>query len=97
VRLPRLADLWTTGYGQVLLVKIGLVSLALAWGGIHKVVAVPRAARGSEGVLGRLQGSLIGESMVGMAVLLAAAVLVDAKPPPQPPSTPPAASSVPNH
>ena len=97
VRLPRLADLWTTGYGHVLLVKIGLVSLALAWGGIHKVVAVPRVASGSEGVLGRLQGSLIGESMVGMAVLLAAAVLVDAKPPPQAASTPPAASSVPNH
>jgi hypothetical protein len=33
--------------------------------------------------------------MVGMAVLLAAAVLVDAKPPAQPAPTPPAASSVP--
>jgi hypothetical protein len=30
-----------------------------------------------------------------MAVLLVAAVLVDAKPPPQPAPTPPAASSVP--
>jgi hypothetical protein len=33
--------------------------------------------------------------MVGMAVLLVAAVLVDAKPPAQPALTPPAASSVP--
>ena len=95
VRLPRLADLWTTGYGHVLLVKIGLVSLALAWGGIHKVVAVPRVASGSEVVLGRLRGSLVGESMVGMAVLLAAAVLVDARPPVAPAPSPPAASSVP--
>jgi hypothetical protein len=38
---------------------------------------------------------LLGESMVGMAVLLAAAVLVDAKPPVPPAPTPPAASSVP--
>src|SRR5439155_1741644 len=32
VRLPRLADLWSTGYGRVLLVKLGLVSVALLWG-----------------------------------------------------------------
>lgn len=95
LRLPELRDLWTTGYGQVLLVKIGLVSLAFAWGGLHKLVAVPAVARDSGGtVLGRLRGSLVGESMVGMAVLLAAAVLVNSKPPTQPAPTPPAASSV---
>jgi copper transport protein len=94
LRLPHLHDLWTTGYGQVLLVKIGLVSLAFAWGGLHKLVAVPAVARNSGGMMGRLRGSLIGEGMVGMAVLLAAAVLVDAKPPAQPGPTPPAASSV---
>jgi copper transport protein len=95
LRLPHLNDLWTTGYGQVLLVKIGLVSLAFAWGGLHKLVAVPAIARGGDNALPRLRGSLLGESMVGMAVLLVAAVLVDAKPPPQPAPTPPAASSVP--
>ncbi len=95
LRLPHLEDLWTTGYGQVLLVKIGLVSLAFGWGGLHKLVAVPAVAKGNEGVLARLRGSLVGESMVGMAVLLAAAVLVDAKPPARPAPTPPAASSVP--
>jgi copper transport protein len=94
LRLPQLHDLWTTGYGKVLLVKIGLVALALAWGGLHKVLAVPAVARGETGLLPRLRGSLLGESMVGMAVLLAAAVLVDAKPPAQPAPTPPAASSV---
>jgi copper transport protein len=94
LRLPRLHDLWTTGYGQVLLVKIGLVSLALAWGGLHRLVAVPAVTRGSGGILGHLRGSLLGESMVGMAVLLAAAVLVNSKPPTQPVPAPPAASSV---
>jgi copper transport protein len=95
LRLPQLSDLWTTGYGEILLVKIGLVSVAFAWGGLHKLVVVPAVARGSERALPRLRGSLVGESMVGMAVLLAAAVLVDAKPPVQPAPTPPAASSVP--
>jgi copper transport protein len=94
LRLTQLNDLWTTGYGQVLFVKIGLVSLAFAWGGLHKLIAVPAVARG-DGALPRLRRSLLGESLVGMAVLLVAAVLVDAKPPPQPAPTPPAASSVP--
>jgi copper transport protein len=94
LRLPELNDLWTTRYGEILLVKVGLVSLAFAWGGLHKLVAVPAVARGGERALARLRGSLLGESMVGVAVLLAAAVLVDAKPPVQPAPTPPAASSV---
>jgi copper transport protein len=94
LRLPQLNDLWTTGYGQVLLVKIALVALAFAWGGVHKLLVAPTLARGSAG--GRLQRSLIGESMVGMAVLLVAAVLVDTNPPAQPAPPPPAATSV-NH
>jgi copper transport protein len=79
LRLPRLSDLWTSGYGHVLLIKIGLVAVALAWGALHRVRAVPAAERG--GVVPRLRASLVGESMVGMAVLLAAAILVNAKPP----------------
>jgi copper transport protein len=96
LRLPQLSDLWSTHYGHVLLVKIGLVSLALAWGGLHKLIAVPAVARGNARLIGRLQRSLVGESMVGMAVLLAAAVLVDAEPPSRPAPPPPAASSLPH-
>ena len=95
LRLPALHDLWSTGYGRVLLVKIGLVLLALSWGGLHKFVAVPAVARGGTTVFGRLQRSLLGESMVGMAVLLAAAVLVDSSPPAPSAPSPPAATSVP--
>jgi copper transport protein len=79
LRLPQLSDLWTTGYGRVLLVKIGLVALALAWGGLHRLIAVPVVERG--GLLPRLRASLVGESMVAMTVLLVAAILVNAKPP----------------
>jgi copper transport protein len=93
VRLPQLSDLWTEGYGRVLLVKLGLVSLALAWGAVHHFVARPALERGTGGpILARLPRSLAGESAVGMAILLAAAVLVDSKPPPQPLKQPPVAA-----
>jgi copper transport protein len=88
VRLPHLHDLWTAGYGQVLLVKIGLVCLALAWGGFHHFVVRPSLDRGDAGFLTRIGRSLVGESLVGVAVLLVAAVLVDSKPPPQPVQAP---------
>lgn len=87
LRLPHLRDLWTQGYGRVLLVKLALVALALAWGGVHRQVVRPRLEQ--PGVLGRLPRSLAGESLVGVAILLAAAVLVDSKPPPRPASAPP--------
>jgi copper transport protein len=92
LRLPRLSDLWAEGYGQVLLVKLGLVSLALLWGAAHHFFVRPALERG-EPLFARLPRSLAGESAVGMAILLAAAVLVDSKPPPQPVQQPPVARS----
>ena len=93
VRLPQLSDLWTAGYGRVLLVKLGLVGLALTWGAVHHFVARSALERGSEGpILSRLPRSLAGESAVGMAILLAAAVLVDSKPPSRRPASPVASS-----
>jgi len=83
LRLPHLADLWNEGYGRVLLVKLGLVSLALAWGAAHHFLVRPRLERGAPVFAGRPR-SLAAESAVGIAILLAAAVLVDSKPPPQP-------------
>jgi copper transport protein len=90
LRLPQVRDLWATGYGHVLLVKLSLVALALAWGAVHHFVAVPRIER--DGVLGKLSRSMVGESAVAMAVLLVAAVLVDSKPPAQPVPNAPAAA-----
>jgi copper transport protein len=81
VRLPNVSDLWTTAYGRVLLVKIGLVSFALLWGAFHHFVVAPALERADAGFLGRIGRSLAGESMVGMAVLLLAAILVDSRPP----------------
>jgi putative copper export protein len=92
VRLPQLSDLWTAGYGRVLLVKLGLVALALSWGAFHHFVARPAVERG--GFLARLPRSLRGESAVAITILLAAAVLVDSKPPPRPAATSPQATTV---
>ena len=89
LRLPQLDDLWTTGYGHVLIVKLSLVALALAWGGFHHFVVEPRLGRPH--VAGRVRGSLAGETAVGLAVLLVAAFLVNSKPPAR--SSPPVLAS----
>jgi copper transport protein len=91
VRLPAVSDLWEEGYGRVLLIKLALVTLALAWGGTHHFFVRPLLERGRTPRL--LVRSLAGEGAVGMAILLAAAVLVDSKPPVPVPQ--PAQASVP--
>jgi putative copper export protein len=88
VRLPHLHDLWTESYGRVLLIKIGLVCFALLWGAFHHFVVAPALERADTGFLTRVGRSLAGESLVGVAVLLVAAVLVDSKPPPRPSNAP---------
>jgi copper transport protein len=80
VRLPAFSDLWSTGYGRLLLLKLALVVLALAWGAAHHLLVRPRLERGE--VPAGLRRSLLGESTVAVAVLLAAAVLVNSAPPP---------------
>lgn len=80
VRLPELSDLWTTDYGHVLLLKTGIVLVALAWGGFHHTFVRPRLIRG-ESPAG-VRRSLLAESSVAMAVLLVAAILVNGSPPP---------------
>jgi copper transport protein len=97
VRVPHLRDLWTQRYGVVLLVKIGLVATALAWGAAHRFIVRPRLATAGEGTLARIGRSMAGESLVGVAVLLAAAVLVDSKPPPRPVSPGPVTQAAARH
>jgi copper transport protein len=81
-RFPALGDFWSLHYGRLLLIKLGLVSLALAWGAFHHFVVRPRLDRPA--VASRLSRSLLGEAAVALAILLLAAVLVDSKPPEKP-------------
>lgn len=85
LRLPELSALWSSAYGRVLLVKVALVCLALAWGAAHHFLVRPRLERGVEPAGGRVGRSLVGESLVGVAVLLVAALLVNTAPPEEPP------------
>ncbi len=81
-RFPALHDLWTVGYGRLLIVKLGLVSLALAWGAFHHFVIRPRLDRPA--VAARVSRSLAGEAAVAVSILLLAAILIDSKPPVKP-------------
>lgn len=98
-RLPTLSDLWSTTYGQALLVKIAIVCVALGWGAAHHFVVRPRLERGD--AARGLRRSLVGESTVAVIVLLLAAVLVNGRPPAVEPAgsvrtaDPPHASSLP--
>jgi copper transport protein len=78
-RLTAPRDLWTTGYGQLLLLKLAVVVVALGWGALHHVVVRPRIEAGGGG---RARPSLVGETVVALAVLLVAAALTNASPPP---------------
>jgi copper transport protein len=86
-RFPAVHDLWSVGYGKLLLVKLALVCLALSWGAFHHFVVRPRLGRPE--VAGRVRWSLAGEATVAVSILLLAAILVDSKPPakPQPATT----------
>jgi copper transport protein len=86
LRLPAVSDLWTSGYGRTLLVKIGIVCVALGWGALHHFVVRPRLERGE--MPGSLRRSLLGESTIALAVLLVAAILVNSAPPPRPAAGP---------
>ena len=79
VRLPELGDLWETQYGRFLLLKSGIVALALVWGAVHHFVVRPRLEAGRDP---DVRPSLIGEATVAIAVLLAAAILTNVAPPP---------------
>ena len=87
VRLPEATDLWQTEYGRLLVVKLGVVGVALTWGAPHHFLVRPRLEAGQEP---NVRHSLVGEAAVALAVLLAAAILTNAAPPP---AEPPAANA----
>lgn len=81
LRLPQPSDLWNEHYGRVLLLKSGLVVVALSWGALHHFVVGPALQRGRGSGSSVISRSLLGESAVAIAILLVVAVLVDTNPP----------------
>jgi copper transport protein len=90
IRLPELSDLWETQYGRFLLLKLGIVGLALTWGAAHHFLVRPRLAAGREP---NVRPSLVGEASVALVVLLTAAVLTNLAPPPVQDASPTTARS----
>ena len=71
--LPWPAALWTTPYGQTLMIKLAVVSVVFGFGAIH---FFKRAKLGGEAEAGRLLRSARTELIVATVVLMITAVLV---------------------
>ncbi len=87
--LPTLPSLWQTSYGQAILVKVALLSVALVLGAINFSRTVPRlvAARSRrDDALGDAAASLLRSTITGELVLVAgivaAAMALSSLPPP---------------
>ncbi len=87
VHLEAVSDLWDTGFGRAVAVKIGLVAALVAIGALHRRRLLPElsaaAVEGSPpGTAGRLtRRALTAEAALFAAVLTATAVLVGQTPP----------------
>jgi copper transport protein len=87
IHLPTFSSLWQTSYGQALLVKIGLLGVALMLGAVNLLRTRPRlAASGDRPELGAGAASMLrrlvsGETLLLAAAIVAAAVLSSLPPP----------------
>ncbi|MBV9774358.1 MAG: CopD family protein, partial [Gemmatimonadetes bacterium] len=79
LHLERFADLWQTGYGRTLLLKLAVLAVAAGIGAYHWLRVRP--ALGDEAAAGRMRRSSVVELVVGAAALLVTAVLVATSPP----------------
>jgi putative copper resistance protein D len=73
--LGSLAALFTTGYGQVLLIKLALVAGLLGLAALNKFRLVPRLMAGDEDARGQLTRSINWEIVLAAGVLLATSLL----------------------
>jgi copper transport protein len=87
VHLPTFASLWQTSYGQTLLVKIGLLSVALLLAAVNLLRTRPRLLAHRErpelgpGAAALLRRLVSGETLLVAAAVVAAAVLSSLPPP----------------
>jgi copper transport protein len=85
LHLPTLGSLWQTSYGKALLVKIGILCVALVLAAVNRLRTTPRLAgrvddAGAVSLLRRLVG---GEVVLVAGAVFAAAVLSSLAPPPK--------------
>src|SRR5205823_5386245 len=81
LRLPALSSLWESGYGRVLLVKLGLVTLVVMLGALNWRRILP--SLGDERSAARITRTAGAELTIAALVLAVTAVLVSTLPPDQ--------------
>ena len=75
IHLDEPADLWTTSYGMVLLLKTVLFLMMLAVGGLNSFILRPRLVRMGNSGEQNFYRSVRSEALIGIIVLLLAAIL----------------------
>jgi copper transport protein len=87
IHLPTFASLWQTSYGQALLVKIGLLCVALLFGAVNLLRTRPRLLASRQrpelgsGAASLLRRLVAGEVLLVVSAIVAAAVLSSLAPP----------------
>jgi putative copper export protein len=74
LRLPAVSALWSTTYGRILLIKVCVVLVVLAFGAYHYRSAV--SAEWGAGTAGKFRRSAAAELVVGAIVVAITAVLI---------------------
>lgn len=69
LQIQHVAALWTTDYGRVLMVKLGLVALLLLVALWNRISLTPRIAAGDEPPRRRMQGSIVCELVLVIMIL----------------------------
>jgi copper transport protein len=79
LHVPVLNALWTTSYGKVILLKVGLLGVAMLFGAVNLLYTKPRlVAAGARAPAGETVARLLRRTIRAEAVLIAAAVLAAA-------------------
>ncbi len=85
--LPTLASLWDTSYGKALVLKIGLLAVALAIAAVNLLRTTPRLAASTrrpelgEGAAALLRLTVSGEALLVAGIVFGAALLTSLAPP----------------
>jgi len=79
LRLPTVASLWESSYGQILLLKLAFVALVVVLGAINWRRLLPTL--GDDGAARRITRTASAELTIAALVLAVTAVLVSTSPP----------------
>ncbi len=80
--LGNLSDLWTSGYGRMVLIKVGLVACLLSFAALNKLYLTPKLVNGEPAATSSLRRSIKIEILLGSLILLVTAAFTTLTGPP---------------